>query len=196
MKPLKSLKVLYAQEMSWTSVCVLCPAQTLQQLHVSKNKWSTLEGLSGLFPSLTVLDVRWNRIGTMEGLEELKKMTKLQELYLEGNPLVYDRSNVRALAPTLSVVDEDNSLERLRPTTPTARPTTPTPMIATPLQPSLSYKKVEQEILQKEQTFQSLHDDIHSKCVDCHGRLYKCILYVRASTNTKVLSTPGAFRGI
>lgn len=166
MKPLKSLKVLYAQEMSWTSVCVLCPAQTLQQLHVSKNKWSTLEGLSGLFPSLTVLDVRWNRIGTMEGLEELKKMTKLQELYLEGNPLVYDRSNVRALAPTLSVVDEDNSLERLRPTTPT-----PTPMIATPLQPSLSYKKVEQEILQKEQTFQSLHDDIHSKFTSLFSEL-------------------------
>ena len=91
MKPLKSLKVsyltfnlpsfmppppppppppqvLYAQEMSWTSIRVLCPVQTLQQLHVSKNKWSTLEGLSGLFPSLTVLDVRWNRIGTMEGL--------------------------------------------------------------------------------------------------------------------------------
>ena len=140
-------------------------------------------------------DVEWS-VATVFSIvqlpqEELKKMTKLQELYLEGNPLVYDRSNVRALAPTLSVVDEDNSLERLRPTTPT-----PTPMIATPLQPSLSYKKVEQEILQKEQTFQSLHDDIHSKCVDCHGRLYKCILYVRASTNTKVLSTPGAFRGI
>ena len=118
-------------------------------------------------------------------------MTKLQELYLEGNPLVYDRSNVRALAPTLSVVDEDNSLERLRPTTPTARPITPTPMIATPLQPSLSYKKVEQDILQKERTSQSLHDDIHSKCVDCHGRLYKFVLYVRASTNTSFVHPRG-----
>ena len=85
-------------------------------------------------------------------------MDRLQELYLEGNPLSYEREHIKSLSPNLSVVDQDDGRSHQRPVTPTHRP-------ATPLQQPLNYKKIEQEFIQKDEIFKSLHDNIHSKCV-------------------------------
>ena len=54
--------------MLWDSTSSLSTMKHLQQLHLARNRISTLDGLCESCPSLVVLDVRWNVIGSMAGL--------------------------------------------------------------------------------------------------------------------------------
>lgn len=59
----------------------------LEELYAAGNELSTMAGLPTLYPRLEVLDVRQNKLPSVDSLKLLGKIGSLNELQLESNPI-------------------------------------------------------------------------------------------------------------
>ena len=59
----------------------------LEELYAAGNELSTTAGLPALYPRLEVLDVRKNKLPSVDSLKLLGKIGSLNELQLESNPV-------------------------------------------------------------------------------------------------------------
>lgn len=59
----------------------------LEELYAAGNEFSTMAELPTLYPKLEELDVRQNKLRSMDSLKPLGKLASLNELQLESNPI-------------------------------------------------------------------------------------------------------------
>jgi Leucine-rich repeat (LRR) protein len=59
----------------------------LEDLSMQNNGLISLQGLDEKFPNLTVLDVQYNKIFSIQNLDILAELPNLAEIHLNNNPI-------------------------------------------------------------------------------------------------------------
>ena len=59
----------------------------LEELYAAGNDFSTMAEFPTLYPMLEVLDVRQNKLQSLDNIKPLGKLGSLNELLLESNPV-------------------------------------------------------------------------------------------------------------
>ena len=146
--------------------------KTLQQLHLSNNKFKDLNGIVLRFPNLTVLDVSGNLLSSLEELSHtLRQLPKLQEFIMTGNP-IQASVEIRTQLPGVQIVDQCDKRVGQRP--------------ATPNQPYINVKKMECDFDKSHDVLVSAQSELGDKygfSMHCSVFLsiiiYNCILCYR-----------------
>lgn len=107
-------QTLHLASVELTTLSHLPSLSFLQEIHLSHNHLSSLDKCPTLFPTLEVLDVRWNKLQAVETLYPLSMARRLTELMVQGNEFAVQKevvhSCIRDVLPNVEVLDSVSPL--------------------------------------------------------------------------------------